>query len=506
MNMFWPGLLAVAGSFLAFANPLARFPALILALPLGLALLARRAPSVREAFRGGHLAGVAAAACSLYWTSLPVHDYGGLPFAAAVCVPVLIGLVLGLYPAAYCAVLKACDKRFGPLGLGLLAGLLWANLEMAKGYLLTGFPWLTLTAALTPWPWAIQPASLIGAYGLAGVYACVGTWLAYAHRSRASALAAVSVLAGLFVLGQWQLDYRPQAKAGRAVSVLLVQGNVDQAQKWNPDLQSSTVELYRAPTLAASTPKEPMDLVIWPETSMPFFYQDGRVLTRRVEETARESGAWLLFGGPAYERRPGGPVLFNRAWLLSPGGQVKGSYDKEHLVPFGEYVPLGRLLSFVHKMVEGVGDFVPGTQLSPLVADNLALGVLICYEDIFPELAQNRVEAGSNVLVNISNDAWFGLSAAARQHLELSQLRAVEQHRFVLRGTNTGLSAVIDPYGRLVSVSKLGERAEILSRDVEPLSVKTPFHQIHDLLRIALPVFTVVWLAFGFLRASPNTQ
>jgi len=192
-------------------------------------------------------------------------------------------------------------------------------------------------------------------------------------------------------------------------------------------------------------------------------------------------------------------VLHNRACLVDAEGSLDGYYDKEHLVPFGEYVPLKDTLFFLSKLVHGIGDFAPGKAEKPLKNGNLALGVLICYETIFPELAQDRVAAGANLLVNISNDAWFGRSAAPRQHLHLSLLRAVEQERWLARATNTGISAVVDPRGRIVRQSGLFT-AEVVAGEVGLATRRSPFHRAAVVIGPLLAAGAAALLAAGIVR------
>lgn len=494
-------ILAVCGAWLGFANPVYRLPILALLLPAGLAAASVRAPSTAKAAKTGFWIGTLAACGNLYWTTLPVHDFGGVAWPLALPVPVLMAMVLGLYTAALAAVLRFAGNRLSPWLFGLLAGLAWASMEMARGTFFTGFPWLTLAAALSPWPVAIQGAAYIGAYGLSGLLAGLAAWLATRGPFSLQALAAVVAAAGLFFLGNQRLS-APPAKDG-ALHVTIVQGNVDQSRKWNPAAQEETVDKYLELTRAAIA-DVPTDLVVWPETAMPFYFQDHDALARKVTDFVTAIKTPLLFGAPAYERTLGGHVLFNRAFLLSPSG-TESFYDKEHLVPFGEYVPFGQYLSFIHKLVEGVGDFLPGRTETPLREGRLALGGLICYEAIFPELAQQRVEAGANLLVNISNDAWFGDSAAPRQHLDLALLRAVEQGRALIRGTNTGISAVIDPRGRVMAQGGLFTELTLPCPEVPIVSETTWFHRHYSLVVWTIPIlFTAMCLFCVALPERPT--
>ena len=207
----------------------------------------------------------------------------------------------------------------------------------------------------------------------------------------------------------------------------------------------------------------------------------------------------MLVGTPGYVNAPvkRGYLLYNRAMLVDENGGDAGHYDKEHLVPFGEYAPPGLDMPFLETLMQGVGDFTPGASVAPLRLGNLALGILICYETIFPELAQQRVADGANVLVNISNDAWFGTTSAPEQHLQLSVLRAVEQGRYVLRGTNTGISAIIDPHGRIAERGGLF-RAEVISGMATARAETTVFHRVQHLVwpvALALAALALLWPA-----------
>lgn len=469
---WWLILLGAAASFLAFGNPVARLPFLVLAAPLAWALLAATAPDARRALKRGWLCGWLGASASLYWIAIPVHDYGFLPWVLAVPCPLLMGAVLGGYPALFCWAAHVAGRRLSPLALGGFAALAWTALEAAKGYLFSGFPWLPLAAALTPWPLAIQGVSVIGAYGLSGLLAGCGVWLAGPGAlPRAVAALTLLLLAGH---GAWALS-RPVVTTGQ-FNAAMIQGNIDQAAKWDPQSLEQAVGSYigLSRQVLASRP----EVVIWPETALTFFVQEPSALSSMVRRFAAESGAAVLAGAPGYERRGRDADIFNRAYLVTGEG-LGDFYDKEHLVPFGEYAPFGKGVPILSDLMQGVGAFTPGVKTAPLRHGRLAMGMLICYESIFPELAQARVAAGANVLVNISNDAWFGRSAAPRQHLELAVLRAVEQNRFLLRATNTGITALVDPRGRVSGETALFTEAAASVSGVGLVSETTVYHGLH---------------------------
>lgn len=465
-------LLGSAASFLSFANPVVRMPLMVLAGPWTLALLADMAPSPRTALAWGWFQGWLSASASLYWIALPVHDYGFLPWVLAVPCPMLMGVVLGIYPALFCLLLHSTRRSMRPLTWGVFAGLSWTALETLRGWLFSGFPWLTLAGALAPWPLAIQSLALIGAYGLSGVLSACGVWLAGpGWKPRLAAFLALTALAGQ---GLWAVS-QPVRTDGR-INAAMIQGNVDQSAKWDPATLAGVIKEYIA--LSRSVQATRPDVFIWPETALTFFIQEPGSETDMVTNFAGSLGVPLVAGAPGFTRNGQDTEIFNRAYLIDGHG-LRTFYDKQHLVPFGEYAPFGKDIPILSAMLEGVGGFTPGTHTAPLTSGRLAMGMLICYESIFPELAQDRVEAGANVLVNISNDAWFGRSAAPRQHLDLATLRAVEQGRFLLRTTNTGITALVDPKGRVSSESALFQEAAVAVSEVGLISENTIYHRLH---------------------------
>jgi apolipoprotein N-acyltransferase len=465
---------AALGAWFGFANPLYHFPVTVLAFPAAMAVIARAADSPKRAFKSCWLAGFAAYCLTMYWVAIPVHDFGGLPWILAAPCPALLALYIGLYPALFGLVLHLGRGLSTPL-YGLLAACAWASLELLRGTLLTGFPWIVLASAFSPWPEAVQAASYIGAYALSGVIAGAAVLLSRGGLFSASKILGVGVLALLAIHGARELSAPLESED--TLSVSAVQGNIDQSLKWDETFQQGTVERYLTMSESELRENDP-ELLVWPETALPFYFQEPNLLSGKVLAFARDNGVMLLTGAPAY--RPDYEnktmILYNRAYLLGPDG-IAGRYDKTHLVPFGEYIPLGRILFFLDKLVAGVGDFAPGEDQEPLKGDGFRAGILICYETIFPELTRHLVDKGANLLINISNDAWFGRSSAPLQHLHLSALRAVEQRRSIVRGTNTGISAFIDPRGRITDKTDLFSPATINAPDLELISQKTFFQK-----------------------------
>jgi len=480
------GLLGAVGLFLGFPNPLVHLPILALLYPATLALLGESASKPITALRRGWLTGLAGSSAALYWLAVPVYEVGGLPWILAVPCALAVGAYVGLYGgffavfanrlAAYPVFVRCCALA-----------LCWFLLEELRGFLFTGFPWLTLASAFVPWTPVIQAAAVFGSYGLGGLLAGTACLLAYGLRCNhkislyCGLLLAVSLpLGGLLRLHKLPgLDASPSPQA---LHFVLVQGNIDQNQKWLPAYQRATLAHYLQLSEQAAASGH-LDMIVWPETAMPFFFQNQPGYAAGIRDFASKHAIPLLLGAPAHDGEVSGKRrTFNRAFLIGDAGQDLGFYDKEHLVPFGEYLPPWLDHPALAFLLQGVGNFAPGVSQLPLQLKDLALGVLICYETIFPEIAQMRVGAGAEVLLNISNDAWFGLTSAPEQHLQLSMLRAVEQGRWLVRATNTGFSAFVDPTGRIHARSSL-MRTETLASIAVPKQGLTPFHHLFPWLR-----------------------
>lgn len=493
--------IATVGAWIGFANPLFHFPLTALAFPLGLAWIGLRATSGKKAFKYGWLAGTLATAGCYYWMVIPVQIYGGLPWFVALPCPILLAAFMSLYYGLFSLGMYHAGRRIPGVLLCVLAGFSWAALELLTSFVLSGFPWISLSAAFAPWPFAIQGASILGAYGLSGVLACLAVAILLYSTYRSTLWLAVTLSMVLIVFGVYRTTTFDVGNKNFTVS--LIQGNVDQGVKWNPKNQAETIKKYAGLTLEAIRKGKP-DLAIWPETAMPFYIQDRTPFRQGLEILARDTHTSIVMGSPAYkviDPKTRTYVLYNRAWLMDGTGATSQYYDKEHLVPFGEYLPFEEWMPF-EKLVQAAGNFQPGDNNRPLLSDDVALGMLICYEAIFPELAQKQVTRGANVLVNISNDAWFGNTSAPGQHLDLAVMRAVEQGRWLARSTNTGISAFIDPVGR-IAARGTQFRSESLSMKIAPLKGLTIYHRIRDWLNAIILFVTgalYAWLVYAAVK------
>jgi apolipoprotein N-acyltransferase len=435
--------------------------------PLILALLRARpageleiAGSVRlkpatplQGFLLGYVCGILWYAGTCYWIYDTMRQYGGLSAAEALLALFLFCCYLGLY-----------HGLFGLL-VSMLAGpgrdnrrvlvtvpFLWVAVELARTRV-TGFPWDLLGIAQVDNIALCRIAGWTGVYGISFEIVLVNVALAAAFlvpREKRGAMLAAA-LAAAAVLQAGRLVEAPVAKADHVA--LLVQENIPVSAEWTPPvLQQTLNELTElSMNLAAKGPN--VRPIVWPESPAPFFTNDAR-FREAISSMARASKAWVVAGaiGDSSGMRAGGePQAFNSAALVSPSGDWTSRYDKVHLVPFGEYLPFPSLFSFAGGLTREVGQFGRGASRTPLDAGGEKLGVFICYESVFPDEVRQFADQGAQVFVNISNDGWYGDSGAYAQHLNQTRMRAIENDRWLLSATDTGVTASIDPWGRVVA-------------------------------------------------------
>ncbi len=451
---------------LGFA-PFGWYPLPVLALA-GLALLLAGQPP-RRAGLYGWLFGLGQFGVGVYWVYISIYLYGGdAGLALSLLVTALFVAALALYPALFAWLAARVGDAPRPAFFLLLFPALWTLVEWLRGWLFTGFPWLDLGYSQIDSPLA-GLAPVAGVYAVGWAAALAAGLLAWAARgggrARGLALAGLLVLAlGGRELGQ-QHWTRP---AGAPLQATLVQGNIAQDLKWKPDQQQATLDRY-----VELTERHPDSrVVVWPETAIPAFYDqvEADFLTPLREKMAAR-GSWLLTGIPVLDRAHGWRY-YNAVISLN---QPDHFYYKVHLVPFGEYLPLrdwlARVLDF---LPVPEADFSAGDIDQPLLqAAGYPVGASICYEIAFGDLLRHALPEAA-WLVNVSNDAWFGDSLAPHQHLEMARMRARETERYLLRATNTGISAIIDDRGRIVERSPQFEAATVTA-DIVPRAGATPY-------------------------------
>ncbi len=477
----------LAGSFPKFGHPACAWVALA-PLLVGIARTcdaapgAGRPPAAARALRLGLLAGAVYFAGALYWLVDVMVLYGGLSAGVATGVAALLVGYLAAYPAAFAWVVARLWRAGGGRALAA-APAVWVATELARATLLTGFPWVLLGASQATVLPVAQLASVTGVYGLSLLLAASGAALAWlvvgSGRSRIAAPLLVAALAGAVAgWGRARLARSALLESGEAIRVAVVQGNVAQEVKWNAAWEPAILDRYLR--LTDDAIRAGARLIVWPESSVPFYFADDAAGAARIRARARAGAVHLIVGSD--ERADA--RSYNSAFLVRPDGQTGGVYRKMRLVPFGEYVPLGRALFFVSPLVDAVSDFSPGDRPALLFVGPHAVSVAICYEVVYPDLVRRFVSRGSELLATITNDAWFGRSSAAYQHFEQASLRAIEQGRYLVRAANTGISGLVDPYGRVLARTALFETA-VRVGEVRWLRARTVYSRVGDVLAYA---------------------
>lgn len=476
-------------------------------IPL-LYLAARNQPPA--SFTLGWLAGFSNGLSLLYWITYVVNRYGNLPLPVSLGICFLLVAYLAIFPGLFCAGLSWLRNRGQPWLVA--APFFWVTLELGKSRLLTGFPWELLGYSQYSWLPVIQMADITGVFGISFVLVLSNvllfTLIFPVNRERRvltrlyPSLLLVFLVSTVVGYGSWRLA-ELEGHHGPSFKVALVQGNIAQDTKWDPAFQQATLEKYER--LTKEVAKQQPQLVIWPETATPFYFGADRKNTEALLRQVRELQIPLLFGSPAYRRTDERLRLYNRAYLLDGSGMLIGYYDKIHLVPFGEYVPWKRLLFFVDKLVQATGDFASGKKAVVMDLLPAKIGVLICYEAIFSELSRDLVDAGANLLVSITNDAWFGRSSAPYQHLSMAVLRSVENHVPMARCANTGISALIDSAGRILQTTRLFESATMLG-SIQLGERKTLYTRYGDWFAWSCLVVTLLGFGYSLTGRSKKKQ
>jgi apolipoprotein N-acyltransferase len=490
------GLALLSGVLLALSFPKFGFPAFawIALVPLLIAVGARRLPALR-AFTLGLISGVVYFAGTIYWTGEVLRQFGGVPVPLAALAMLLLASYLALYPAFAALIMARLIERAGRRAL-FLAPAVWVATEYLRGYLLGGFPWVPLgNSQVTVLPVA-QLASVFGVYGLSALVAFVSASLAYAALSagRARLVGFGAAVLAVGVVAAWglvRISDGSLTREGTPIRIGLLQGNIAQEDKWNPREARRIFTTYIAMT--RDVVRRGAEFVIWPESSTPFMFEEDQVGGAAVRDLARELGVPILFGSDQVDRSHNPVQLYNAAFLVTPGGETGAVYRKMHLVPFGEYIPFKNLLYFVSPLVERLADFAPGTSMTMLPVGAHQVNTAICYEVVYPSLIRGAVLAGSQLLTTITNDGWYGYSSAPYQHFELASMRALEQGRYLARAANTGISGIVDPYGRVVQRSAIFEQVGLVG-EARLLTGRTIYARIGDLVAYVSMALTVVAL------------
>ncbi len=413
--------------------------------------------SKRSPFTLGLLTGFFYFLITVSWVVNSMYNYGKVPLP----ISYLIMLMLVLYLALYVGLFSFLRGLFVSSGqtIVIVSPLIWTALEFIRAHIFTGFPWVLFGYSQYRFLPIIQISDVTSVYGVSFLILMVNEAVAWVimtimerRRIRVSLKGAWPVyLAGsLFILVLFYGYHRlgeDIGKAGKKLKVALLQGNIEQDKKWDERYRLETIEIYKR--LTRDAVDSGAGIIIWPESATPFFFLREGVYREELRRLTLDKHVYLLFGSPDIRERNKKIELLNSAFLLSPEGTLASRYDKIHLVPFGEYVPMSKILFFIDKMVVGIGDFVPGDKYTVMEAGDGKLGVVICFEVIFPDLVRRFVSNGAEFMTTITNDAWFGASSAPYQHFSMVVFRSVENRVPFVRAANTGISGSIDAYGRI---------------------------------------------------------
>lgn len=468
----------------------------------------------RAAFKAGFVFGVVYFFGTTYWIYHSVHYYGSIALIPSLFLVLLLCAYLALYPAVFSSLYAGLIRKTN-LSAMLIAPALWTSLEYVRAYAMTGFPWSSLGYSQYKFTALIQIADITGVYGISflviALNAALADYFIIKKRSIDRPLYsliptlssyAILTLSVLFILSYGVYKLYSQQSSGRIIKAAVIQGNIDQNKKWDTAFQSEVIENYR--NLSSTASSYAPDIMIWPETSVPFYFGYDHALSENLVNFQRSLNTYLLFGAVINRENPNNKrddatdrIFTNSVVLLDKNGQTSYIYDKIHLVPFGEYVPLRNLLFFVDKLVYGVGDYSRGNSYIKAVTPFGSFGTLICYEIVFPGLVRKFYRSGGDFIVTITNDAWFGQTSGPYQHFSISVFRAIENRKPVLRAANTGISGVIDTKGRIQTSTRLFEKTFFVENIITNNSL-TLYTKYGDIFTY----FCIVWSLILILKES----
>lgn len=461
-----------------------------------------------QAFLLAYVSGILWYGGSCYWVYSTMKQYGGIGSFGAALLLVLFCLYLGLYHGLFGLAIAALARSSLRTPL-VVSPLVWVAVELARTRV-SGFPWDLLGTSQVDNIALARIARFTGAYGVSLEIMIVNAafaagFLAERRRRRSLLLAALGA-ALVLQLGRWlPVSASPAPRRAR-----LVEENIpvlDSTEWTRQYFEDTLADLERISLADAGGDHERPDLIVWPESPAPFYSSDP-LFRDALTKVARAAQAWVVAGSIGVEnanlssQQP--TRVFNSAVLVDPQGEFRGRYDKVHLVPFGEYLPFKRWLGFAGGLTKEVGDFSRGSSRLPLTAGDQKLGVFICYESIFPDEVRRLANRGAEVFVNISNDGWYGDSGAYAQHLKQARMRALENARWLLRDTNTGVTAAIDPEGRVVD--RVPRKLRTVLEAPYGLSSRTTFYTRHgDWLALGCAIISLATLAVSLIPRKADT-
>ena len=502
-------LAAVSGILLTLAFPtwnLSGF-AWIALIPLFFAIEGK---SPARAFWLGWISGFFFFFGTLSWIITTIVTYGHISRLTGFLAFSLMCIILSLYPGLFAWGITICRRSLS-VPRSVVNPLIWTGTEFLRAHFFIPFPWSSLGYSQYQQTALIQFSDITSVFGVSFIILLVNTvlfepvFLILSHGrterppfrfSRIPLVATAGLFSAIFIYGAVKLH---EPGPGFEVKVSVIQGNVDQDRKWDDRYRNETLLKYEELTRRAAS--DHPDLILWPETAAPFLFEREPVYREKLERFIAEIRIPLLFGSPALDPSPEGDKWFNSAYFLDSAGRIVDRYDKMKLVPFGEYVPFHRLLFFVNKITEGIGDFSAGNRSTVFAWANRSFGTLVCFEVIFPEVFRTFVSGGADFMTTITNDAWFGETAAPYQHFSMVVFRAIENRTPVARAANTGISGFIDSRGRILATSALFVTDEITGR-LKYYREKTFYSNFGDVFGWSVLIMSLTVLIIAFRKGK----
>lgn len=474
-------------------SPISLFPVAFISLVPLLISLKEENPS--RNFISGLIAGVTGYLGIIYWVTVAMNRYGGLDIFTSIVIMLLLVLYMAMYVGIFSYVITFLRLRYY-FPIFLSAPFVWVILEYIRGFFLSGFPWALFAYSQYNFLPFIQIVSFTGVYFISFLIVAVNSIIYYVWKEKRFPL-----LFGIIILFLILVNFlygfaklKDDGIGGEKRHVAIIQANIGQELKWDEQFKTKTVEKYIKMTVEQA---KGVDLVIWPETSLPFAFNTTKKTEELLKSLVVSINTDLIFGTVHVED---GDKFYNSAYLINRQGEVAGYYNKVHLVPFGEYTPLKEYIPFLEKITATGGNFSAGKAHIPLKSSFGNVGVLICYEGIFPRISTETVRKGAQVMINLTNDAWYDRTSAPFQHLIFYVFRAIETDRFILRAANTGISAIIDNRGRIKTRTNIFEDA-VLKGDFYLSDRETFYVRYGDWFVCLMTIFFLL-LSVRFFKGS----
>lgn len=454
---------------------------------------------------------------TIYWVFNSMYNYGHLSAILSGVILIILSLYLAAYIGLFAVVFNSLSDRSRIPSI-VIAPVLWVTLEVIRTYAFTGFPWSMLGYTQYKFLTLIQISDITGIYGISFLVAAVnGVVFDVAFNGprrvnkmplfpekpiTASVVACIILILLTLGYGIWRLN---KDIKGRTIRASVIQGNIDQVVKWDSQHKEEILNTYERMSLSASA--EAPDIIVWPESSLPFIYDYEDEPITAFHAFQRDLHTSLLFGGVIAKKDKDGNTLYsNSALLLSSEGKLLSTYDKIHLVPYGEYIPLKKLFPFINKLTAGAGDFMPGKEPVVMKTSFASIGNLICYEIIFPGLVRKFVNHGADLLITITNDAWFGRTSAPYQHFSMAVFRAIENRVPVVRAANTGISGFIDSKGRIKRKSDIFVEALLSEQVTLGAFGKSFYTKFGDLFALLCIICAILLIGNNFFPEKKSLE